>query len=373
MKTVREIIRILLGATFVFSGFVKAVDPLGSAYKFTDYFTVFGTDWAVSFSLVLSILLSMAEFGIGIALLLNYRVKLFSWFSLLFMAVFLPLTLWSAVKNPVTDCGCFGDALIISNWNTFYKNIVLILFAIFVLINRTKYKNSFNIYFQNSYFIFFILLLGYVQFHGLNHLPIIDFRPYKIGNNIAKGMEMPANAPQDVFKNEFIYRNKATGKDRKFDETNYPWQDTLNWEYVAMNSKLVKKGYHPPIHDFTIENSYGDDVADFYLHDENYTLMLISYNLEKSSKKRQAKINELADKAEKNGWNFICLTSATSEDIIQFQVTHNPPYEFFNCDEITLKTIIRSNPGLMLTKQGAVINKWHWRDIPTFEELLKIL
>jgi hypothetical protein len=182
---------------------------------------------------------------------------------------------------------------------------------------------------------------------------------------------MPENAPQDVFKNEFIYRNKETGKKQKFDDTNYPWQDTIKWEYVAMNSKLIKKGYHPPIHDFTIENSYGEEVADFFLQDDNYTLMLIAYNLEKSSKKRQEKINELATKAKENGWNFICLTSSTSEDIIQFQVTHNPPYEFFNCDEITLKTIIRSNPGLMLTKKGTILNKWHWRDIPKFDELLK--
>jgi uncharacterized membrane protein YphA (DoxX/SURF4 family) len=371
MKIIREIIRILLGATFVFSGFVKGIDPLGSAYKFTDYFTAFGTDWAATFSLALSIVLALAEFGVGVALLLNYRVKIFSWLCLLFMAFFLPVTFWIALKNPVSDCGCFGDAIVISNWETFYKNIVLLAFAIVVFISRAKYKNSYNVHFQNGYFIFFILLLGYVQFHGLNHLPIIDFRPYKIGKNINEGMKMPDGVPQDVFKNEFIYKNKQTGIEQKFDETNYPWQDTINWQYVAMESKLIKKGYHPPIHDFTIENSSGDDVADFFLHDENYTLMLVAYNLDKSNKRRQTKINELADQAIKNGWNFICLTSSTSEDIVQFEVLFNPPYEFFNCDEITLKTIIRSNPGLMLTKEGNILNKWHWRDIPKFDDLLK--
>lgn len=371
MKILREIIRMLLGATFVFSGFVKGIDPLGSAYKFTDYFTAFGIDWAAAFSLVLSILLALAEFGIGIALLFNYRVKLFSWLCLLFMAFFLPFTLWIAIKNPVTDCGCFGDAIIISNWGTFFKNIILITFAIWVFISRNKYHNKLDIKFQNSYFLFFLLLLGYVQYHGLNHLPIIDFRPYKIGNNITKGMEMPANASQDVFRNEFIYKNKLTGKTQKFNETNYPWKDTINWQYVSMNSKLVKKGYHPPIHDFTIENSYGEDVADFYLGDKNYTLMLISSNLEKSNKKRQAVINRLAEKAKEEGWNFICLTASTSEDITRFQQLYNPAYEFFFCDEITLKTMIRSNPGLILTKEGTILKNWHWRDIPEFGDLLK--
>jgi uncharacterized membrane protein YphA (DoxX/SURF4 family) len=371
MKIVREIVRILLGATFVFSGFVKGIDPLGSAYKFTDYFSAFGTDWAGKFSLALSIILALAEFGIGIALLLNYRVKFFAWLCLFFMAFFLPFTLWIALKNPVTDCGCFGDAFVISNWETFYKNIVLIAFAIIVFVSRTKYKNKLNIQLQNGSFIFFLLLLGFVQYYGLNHLPLIDFRPYKIGNNIAKGMAMPAGAPKDIFKNEFIYKNKQTGKTQKFNETNYPWQDSLHWQYINMKSKLVKKGYHPSIHDFTIENGNGDNVADFYLGDRNYTLMLIASNLQKSNKKRQEQINELASRAIKEGWNFICLTSSDGDEITQFTNEYKPPYEFFFCDEITLKTMIRSNPGLILTKEGTIIDNWHWHDIPTFDNLLK--
>lgn len=369
MKILREIIRIVLGATFVFSGFVKAIDPLGSAYKFTDYFTAFGTDWASAFSLFLSIVLSLAEYGVGVAMLINYKVKLFSWLTLVFMAIFFPLTLWIAIKNPVTDCGCFGDAIIISNWATFYKNIVLMAFAIFVVVNRNQYSNRLKPLYQHSVFIASLILLVSVQFYGLNHLPIIDFRPYKIGNNIIEGMQVPEGAPQDIYENQFTYKNKQTGKLQKFTDSDYPWQDTLHWEYVEMNSKLVKSGYHPPIHDFTIENSYGEDVADFFLHSENYTLMLISYNLEKSNKKRQNEINTLASEALSKGWNFICLTAATSEDIIQFELQYDPSYEIFSCDEITLKTIIRSNPGLMLTHQGTILNKWHWRDIPEFEKI----
>ena len=371
MKIIREIIRILIGATFVFSGFVKGIDPLGLTYKFTDYFEAMGTEWASRFALVLAILLSLTEFGIGIALLLNYRVKVFSWLVFLFMAFFLPFTFWIALKNPVTDCGCFGDAVILSNWDTFYKNLVLMTFATFVLVNRFKYHNHFNRNFQNIYFAFFVLLFLFAQYHSYNHLPIIDFRPYKIGKNINEGMEMPANAPTDQYKNEFTYRNIATGKTKKFDDTNYPWNDTINWKFVKMESKLVKKGYHPPIHDFTIENSFGENISDFYLLDSNYTFILVSYNLEKSSTKKQNRINELAQQAIENGYNFICLTASPGSEISRFIQNYQPPYEFFFCDEITLKTIVRSNPGLLLTKHGTIINKWHWRDIPKVEKALK--
>jgi uncharacterized membrane protein YphA (DoxX/SURF4 family) len=371
MRILREVIRILLGATFVFSGFVKAVDPLGSAYKFSDYFTAMGIPWAGTLSIALSFVLSLTEFGIGAALFLNYRVKLFSWFSLLFMGFFLFTTLWVAIKNPVTDCGCFGDAIILSNWETFYKNIVITLMAVYLFVVRFKFVNKFNIHFQNGYFAFFILLIVFTQIHSYNHLPLIDFRPYKIGNNINEGMAMPPDAPTDVYKNEFVYRNKETGKSKKFDETNYPWNDTISWEYVSMTSKLVKKGYHPPIHDFSIENSYGEDVADFFLHEPGYTFILVAYNLNKSNKKHQSKINKLAEEAIHNGMHFICLTSSSSGEINTFIQQHQPPYEFFHCDEITLKTIIRSNPGLILTQEGTILNKWHWRDIPTYQNAFK--
>ncbi len=371
MKFLREIVRILLGATFVFSGFVKAIDPLGSTYKFSDYFTAFGMEWATVFSLALSIILSLSEFGIGVALLLNYRTKIFSWFSLIFMTFFLFLTLYIAIKNPVTDCGCFGDALVLSNWATFYKNIFFTSFAIIVFLNRDKYQNRIKIKTQNAYFAFIMGAMLSLQINCYNHLPIIDFRPYKIGNNIIEGMETPPGAPSDVYRNEFVYKEKSTGRTEKFDDTNYPWKDSLNWEFVEMNSILVKKGYHPPIHDFTIESSDGEDYSDYFLNEKKNTFVLIAYNLDKSSKKNQEKINELAREVLNKGDNFICLTSSTSEEIIEFETNYNPPYQFYLCDEITLKTIIRSNPGLMLIREGTVIDKWHWRDIPKIGEAKK--
>lgn len=369
MKIIKEIARVFLGITFIFSGFVKGIDPLGSTYKFIDYFTAFGTDWANGMAFFLSIFLSALEFGIGIGLLFNYRMKIFTWLTLLFMAYFLPFSLWIAIKNPVTDCGCFGDAWVITNWQTFYKNIIFSTLAIIIFIKRNDFVNRYNIHFQNSYFIFFMLLFGFAQHWSYNHLPIFDFRPYKIGNNISEGMIVPDDAELDVYKTEFVYRNKQTRKEKKFNENNYPWQDTITWEYVDSKTILVKKGYQIPVKDFTIENEYGEDVKDFYLHDHGYTFMLISYNLEIAKTRKQDKINNFAQQAMDKGMHFICLTSSPPEQIEAFKQKHHVPYDFFFCDEITLKTIIRSNPGLLLTQEGTIINKWHWKDIPKFEKV----
>jgi len=368
MKNLREIIRIILGITFIFSGFVKGIDPLGSTYKFNDYFTAFGTDWASQFSFFLSVVQSLAEFAIGIALAFNYRMKIFAWPSLFFMGFFLPLTLYIAIKNPVSDCGCFGDALKISNWETFFKNVVLTAMAVWVFIVRTSFVNKYNIHFQNGYFIFFLAIFSLTVYHSYNHLPLIDFRPFKIGNNIPEKMGIPEGAPSDQYRYTFIYKEKATGKNQKFNEKNYPWNDSLNWTFVEMVPKLIKKGYSPAIHDFTIENQFGEDVADFYLHEPVPTFMLVAYDLDKANTRKQKEINEFAARALDKGYHFFCLTASSIETIEQFKQKHDARYNFYQCDEIALKTIIRSNPGLVLLNSGTVMNKWHWRDFPKFDK-----
>jgi hypothetical protein len=368
MKLIKHIARILLGATFIFSGFVKGIDPWGSAYKFTDYFNAMGMEWFVWTAFPLGVLLSFAEFAIGVALFFNVFIRLFSWLGFIFMAFFLPLTLWIAIKNPVTDCGCFGDALVISNWETFYKNVVLMIFAVIVLVYR---KNMDWKWFKKpGLFLGIIITVAYfgIVIHSYNHEPIFDFRPYKVGVNIPEAMKIPEDAQREVYENTFYYKNKNTGKVEKFTEENYPWQDTVNWVYENMESKIVQEGFVPPIHDFSIQTPEGEDVVDFFIHDDNYVFMLIAYNLEKSSRKPQEKINNLASWAVEKGFSFICLTSSLSHESEVFVAETGAPYEFFNCDEITLKTIIRSNPGLMVIKSGKIVGKWHHNDIPTPEE-----
>ncbi|MDR2910369.1 MAG: DoxX family protein [Bacteroidales bacterium] len=368
MKTVNHISRILLGITFIFSGFVKGIDPWGSAYKFTDYFNAMGIEWLTWAAFSLGILLSLAEFTIGVALLFNIFLRLFSSLALIFMAFFLPLTLWIAIKNPVTDCGCFGDALIISNWGTFYKNIVLGVFAIIVFVSCKIITSILNTKFNKLLGGTFVIIYMFLVYYSYNHLPVLDFRPYKIGANIPESMTIPDDAKKDIYENIFYYKNKNTGEIREFSEDNYPWQDTVNWEFSDIKSSLVEKGYEPPIHDFTIETSEGVDIADNFLSDENFVFILVSHDLRQSSLKPQERINELANWALQNDLSFICLTSTMLEESLEFASINEVPYEFFNCDEITLKTIIRSNPGLIVIKNGTVLGKWHYNDIPSPEE-----
>jgi uncharacterized membrane protein YphA (DoxX/SURF4 family) len=369
MNILKHVARILIGVTFIFSGFVKGIDPWGSSYKFTDYFHAMGLDWMVPLAFLCGILLAFSEYIIGVTHLFAIKLKFFSWASLLYMLFFTPVTLWIALKNPVTDCGCFGDALVISNWGTFYKNIVLLIMAIIVVICRKQIicfagVKTGNVLAGGAVLVY-IIAAGYSWLHE----PIFDFRPFKVGVNIQQGMTTPADAPKDVFENTFYYKNKKTGEIKKFTEKNYPWQDTLNWEFSKMDeSVLVSKGYTPPIHGFTIETRGGDNVYDFFLNYDNYVFMLIAYNLDKSSLKSQGKINELAKWAKDQKYQFICLTSSVFEKSDQFGIKYETPYEFFNCDEIALKTIIRSNPGLIILKKGTIIAKYHYNDIPTPEK-----
>jgi uncharacterized membrane protein YphA (DoxX/SURF4 family) len=368
MHFIKHIARILVGLTFIFSGFVKGIDPWGSAYKFTDYFNAMHMEWLIWAAFPLGVLLAFTEFAIGIALLFNVFLRFFSWLALLFMIFFTGLTLWIAIENPVTDCGCFGDALVISNWETFYKNVVLIVLTVVVFIYRNNMKGSPGKKTGFTLSALSVLLYAAFVIHSYNHLPVFDFRPYKVGVNIPESMAIPADAPQAEYENIFYYKNKNTGEVEEFTEENYPWQDTINYEFHDMESNLIREGYVPPIHDFRIETPKGDNIADFFLYDDNYVFILIAYDLKKSSTKPQAKINTLANWAVNDGMAFICLTSSLPEESAEFAERHGAPYEFFNCDEITLKTIVRSNPGLMVIKDGTIVAKYHYNDIPTPEE-----
>jgi uncharacterized membrane protein YphA (DoxX/SURF4 family) len=371
MKTFWHITRVIVGLVFIFSGFVKGIDPWGSAYKFTDYFNAWEMGSLTPLALPLGILLSVSEFIIGLALAANVLISFFSVISLLFVIFFTGLTLIIALNNPVTDCGCFGDALKLTNWQTCYKNIFLLILALIVFKYRKRYKPAQlslvkTILCGLTIFVF-VCLISY----SFNHLPIIDFRPYRIGTNIPEAMVVPKNAPKDHYENTFYYKNRKTGQKEKFTEENYPWQDSLNWEFISMDTRLIRKGYEPPIHNFTIETAEGEDVKDFFLHDPNYTFILVVYNQERANLSSLPAIHALADYAQNNRMNFIGLTSAVTRQTEQFRAKNNLQFEFFNCDEITLKTMIRSNPGLILIRNGIILGKWHYHDIPAVEEFEK--
>lgn len=366
LDVTKNISSILVGLLFIFSGFVKGIDLMGSTYKFTDYFVAFGVSSLESISLPLAFILSATEFVIGSALLFRARMVVFSWLALIFMGFFTLLTFYIALTNPVSDCGCFGDALIISNWATFWKNVILILLVFNVFIFRNKFRKFFpepalEWGLIGGMFLFFTL----ISLYSYKHLPILDFRPYHVGANIPDKMNIPDDAPVDEYKVILFY--EKDGETREFTIDNLP---DSTWNWVDTKSILIKKGYEPPVKNFIIETAYErNDVTELILSNKEVSFLLISYDLNDANPESQEKINKLADYAMHYQHQFYCLTASPEITINEFIEKNKASYEFFNTDEITLKTIIRSNPGLVLLKEGTIIAKWHYNDIPEVSEL----
>jgi len=366
MKIVQFVSRIFVGLVFIFSGFVKAVDPMGSTFKFTDYFLAFGMDSLKEIAFPLAILLSALEFSLGMALIFNSRKKITAWLALLFMLFFTPLTFILAIANPVTDCGCFGDALILSNWETFWKNIIILACTLLLFFKRNKKDNQHPLWEQNLLIGFALCISVLISTYSYRHLPVIDFRPYHIGANISDGMKIPDGAPASEYRSLLKY--EKDGLVKEFDETNYPWQDTT-WKYVDSEQIKITEGYTPPIHDFSISNDIDGDITNMVLQNKGYSFLLISKNISKIDAETVSQINELSLYALNNNIQFIGLTSSGADEIKEFTTNHELPFEFYNTDEIQLKTIIRSNPGLVLLRKGTILDKWHFRDFPEVNQL----
>lgn len=369
MKLLRNICRILVGAVFICSGFVKGVDPWGSAYKFIDYFNAFHLSILNPAALSFSFLLSLFEFTVGICLFLNIKTKWAAWGALLFMVIFTPLTLVLAITNPVSDCGCFGDAFILTNWQTFWKNIILLILVLLLFRQRKQFVSLFNFLEQTVIVIIAICLMLGIEAHSYRHLPILDFRPYAIGTHLSENMGSTTNTQQEEYILTLLYKNKKTGDIQEFTEQDYPWQDTLNWEFVSSSEKLLQEGSETPIHDFIIEHPLRGDITQDILQDPGYTFLAVSYNLDRANPSRQDKINELAGYVQSKGYRFYGLTSSLPGEIREYSEKHKVNYTFCTTDEIQLKTMIRSNPGIILLHQGTVIAKWGYRDIPDINDI----
>ncbi|MDR1864633.1 MAG: DoxX family protein [Bacteroidales bacterium] len=367
MKIIAALSRILLGCVFIFSGFVKGVDPLGYTYKITDYFTAFDVSFLSPLAFPLSVLLCAAEFVIGMALTLRLRMKLSAWAVLLFMCFFTVLTFILALTNPVTDCGCFGDALILTNWETFFKNILLLAMAVVVFTRRKKYEPVYRPLIEWICVAVIAALMAGISAYGYHHLPLLDFRPYSVGADIPRGMSVPEGAPSDEFKITLYYEKDGVVK--AFDEQDYPWNDST-WVWKDTRSELVRKGYQPPIHDFSIVTVDTEtDITEEVLSSEGYTFLLAAYRLDKSDREAFGKADEIAKFCRENGYGFYCLTSSLREEIEAVKTELGLSFDFCFTDGITLKTIIRSNPGLVLIRNGTVLAKWHHNDMPSAKEL----
>ena len=363
------IARIIFGLVFLFSGFVKAVDPLGTAYKISDYLEAFSLTSLDFLAFPAALILIATEFAIGFNILLNVHLKATTWVAGIFMLVMTPITLYLAISNPISDCGCFGDAIVMTNWQTFYKNVILcIVLAIIALLQNQSRPWLSNMGASIVTLLPILISFG-ISIYCYNLLPILDFRPYKIGNNIIEGMQIPEDAPLDKYETTFFY--EKDGIEQAFTLDNYPAEDST-WTFVRQESKLIEQGFVPPIHDFSIITEDGD-ITDLVLEDAGYTLLVISHKVEKASTKNIKCVKSAIANAKKAGAKVIWLTSSYSDDVEEFKTKFEINDTFGATDDITLKTIVRSNPGLVLIKDATIIEKWHHNSLPTKDELNQLI
>ena len=361
-----SIARTLLAVTFIFSGFVKAVDPLGTVYKIEDYLKAFGGFFTELLPLaeVGAIALISAELILGVCLLLNVRTHWTSWLSLVFYLVMTPLTLWIALTNPVSDCGCFGDALVLTNWQTFWKNVVLLSLVVVLLVCRKAIPQTFTWQAELGIaLITFFAGFGLMEYTYL-HLPVMDFRPYKIGNNIPELMEIPDDAEPDVYETTLIY--EKDGVQQEFTLENYPKGDP-EWQFVDQKSVLVKKGYEPPIHDFEILTMEFEDITYDILESEEPVTLVAMYDLQKTDRKQMDKVLRIYTECLLRGEQCYFLTGSGEEEIFDFGEETGMDEEtvekvFCTIDPVTLKTIVRANPGVFVVQNGTIIDKYNVRN-----------
>lgn len=358
--------RFVVAPTFIFSGYVKAVDPIGTQYKIHDYLAATGiADFIPDYiTISAAIVLAAVEFCLGIFLMFAIRRRLVSRLILAFMTVMTLLTIWIAVANPVKDCGCFGDAVILSNTQTLCKNIIL-LAAAFVLYRfptaMVRFIGRTNQWIAINYTILYSIA---TSIYCLYYLPLFDFRPYHIGADIKKGMEIPQGAEQPKFETTFIL--KKDGKTKEFTLDNYP---DSTWTFVDSKTVQTSEGYVPPIHDFSMENTEtGEDITGQVLDDKGYTFLLVSPHLENANDSNFGDINSIYDYCKDHDYPFYALTASGKKMVAQWENLTGAEYPFLFTDETTLKTIIRSNPGLVLLKDGRVIQKWSHNDLPQLSE-----
>lgn len=315
MKLLVQLSRIFVGAMFIFSGFVKLVDPIGSQFKFEEYFSqsVLDMEYLIPYALAFSILLILAEIMLGVVLLLGYKAKATLWSLLGITTVFLFLTWYSAYYNKVTDCGCFGDAITLTPWETFYKNVILIVLILLMLFKVKNIKNIFPTKVSQAITLLSFFSFLYLTYHVLLHLPIIDFRAYAVGNNIQEGM------------------------------------------------KYKDDGEIPKIHDFYLEDAQSD-LAPEILEKEKVLLVLV-YDLQKADVNGFKSIKEITEKAIKEGYTVYGASASFTDELILAKEKYNLPFDFLFCDGTTLKTMVRANPGLMMLNKGTITGKWNWSDI----------
>ena len=365
MKYITHISRILVGALFIISGLIKLNDPLGFSYKLQEYFSadVLNITFLEPYALGISIFVVVFEVVLGVFLLIGYKPKFTVWSLLLMIVFFTFLTFYSAYFDKVKDCGCFGDALKITPWESFTKDIILLFFVLILFFGVKHIKPLFSKLPTTVLALLSFIFCLWFGYHVLMHLPSKDFRAYKIGDNILENMKIPEGAPKAV--QEFKWTFNVNGEQKEFvTNGSYP---SVDGDYVGVETKVIKDGYEPPILDFSIESDDGD-VTEEILSQDNL-IMIVSYNLDTAEKDGMKKLKSLSDEAIKQGYTVIGLTSSGTDAIQRIKEEYKLNFDFYLCDEKALKTVVRSNPGVLEIDNATVKQKRHWNDFEDFKLL----
>ncbi|WP_299583109.1 BT_3928 family protein [Mucilaginibacter sp.] len=368
--------RILVGLLFIFSGLVKINDPLGFSYKLEEYFEVFHITFLNGFALSLSIILCSLEIILGFALLIGVRAVSVAWGLLLLIIFFAFLTFYSAYFQVVQTCGCFGDAIPLTPWQSFSKDLVLLLLIVVLFINRRNIKPLFAAKTGDNLLITITVLSIGFGLYTYNFSPVIDFLPYKIGANIPAEMKTPPGAKPDEYELTYNLKNKKTGETKVMTNTEYLktniWKDN-NWEVVGQpESRLVKKGFTPKIRDLAIQDAQGNDYTKELLTNPYNNLVIVAYDLNKTDDEAIGRLNAMAINLAQNfNTRTVMLTSNSHQFTEAYSKQHHLMFEIFYADGVPLKTMVRANPGVLLLKNGTVVNKWHYHSMPKYDDLVK--
>ncbi|MCF8255130.1 MAG: DoxX family protein [Bacteroidia bacterium] len=370
MKWITQISRILVGVLFIISGLIKANDTLGFSYKLLEYFEIFQMQFLDSYAVAFSMVICIFEIVSGVALLLGVYNKLNAWLLLLLIAFFTLLTGYSAITHKVTDCGCFGDALKLKPFESFMKDVVLLILILFIFFGTKYLQPLFNKVILNISLFVAILVSTFFTFYTFMFLPVKDFLPYKIGNNIKELTLFPENAERDVVEMIFVY--EKAGQTFEFTANTLP-EDIDQYNFVDRKDKVIKEGFKPPIHDFKVFDENGLELTDSLFAGTDYKILLVQTKLNESRTGLEEPIRALSNEFIKNGFQFWALTSNNLEEAKTYCQENKFGFKYSNMDAIPLKSMVRSNPGILLLKGNVVVKKWGAYNLPTYSTLQKYM
>jgi len=359
MKIILNLLRIIVGVLFIFSGLIKANDPLGLSYKMEEFFEVLHLTFLSPYSLAFSVIMNAFEIIAGVAVLVGYRMRVFSVLLLLLIIFFTFLTGYALFSGTIRECGCFGDCIKLTAVETFWKDVILLVMILVIFFYRKQIPPLKGA--GIAVLISAILSFG-IQWYTLKHLPFFDCLPYKVGNNMPEKMKLPPGATPDVYEMVFVY--EKDGQKKEFTADNYPWSDST-WKFVDRKDKLVKKGNaEQAIKDFILTDLDGVNQTEAILSETKPVYLFLVQNVQKAGSGWDVKMKAIQDKWKNQGVVIYGVTASTKEEIAAFKQQHGLEFPFVQMDGVAIKTAGRSNPCLILLDKGTIKGKWHYNDIP---------